>query len=73
MRILVAMMAFVAITFSMSTILHAQECRICSRKSTIAACIRCVVQYEGNKYSLDQRTTWCTRNQPACYQPKKKN
>ena len=47
---------------------QALDCKRCAREMpSVSACMRCVVQYEGDKYSLSQRTHWCSTNQPGCY------
>lgn len=50
----------------------AADCRTCSKLSSVAQCIACVPKHEGSRYTLEQRTWWCNKNQPLCYGRAKK-
>jgi hypothetical protein len=65
--------AVATILLCQASIAEAQDCKRCAREMpSVRACMKCVVEAEGDKYSLKQRTHWCTTNQPVCYQGKKK-
>jgi len=47
-------------------IAQAQDCRTCTRQSSIQACIDCNMRLGAGRYTLQQSQKWCGKNQPLC-------
>jgi hypothetical protein len=72
MKIGIALLGIVGAVLVFATGAQAQDCRGCARLPSIAACMKCAAKPENGGWGSSNSSIWCGRNQPVCYEGKKK-